>query len=237
MFPKVNPRTLRNEALDILRNAIITGALLPGQHLIENELSEQMAISRSPIREALRSLEEDGLVEAIPNQGCFVKSYNNQEILEIFTLRAALENLAGELLITQNLLVAQDIACLDDYIIRQRQAIEGQDIHALTSLDMDFHEYLCHKSGSKLLLKTWRSLRNRIQVLFYQRFRLQEQVSETVDADHRRILDVLQQGDLEELSRLNKEISTRVALECIAVFQKYEVTQFGLKQLGFSTRR
>lgn len=220
-FPKANPKTLRSEALNILRSAIINGQLLPGEHLKEVDLSEKMAISRSPIREALRSLEEENLVESVPNQGCFVKTYSMREIQEIFALRAALENLACELLIGEHRLDDNDFDELENYIVRQKHAIQQQDINGLTSLDMDFHEFLCRKSGSTLLWKTWRGLRNQVQVLFYKRFRVNEQISETVDEDHREILSALRRGDLDELAHLNKTINARVANECIAVFQQF----------------
>jgi DNA-binding GntR family transcriptional regulator len=221
IFSKPAPRTLRNEALDMLRRAIITGQLIPGQHLKEIELSEQMEISRSPVREALRTLEEEGLVESVPNQGCFVKSYGPQQIVEIFTLRTALENLAGELVIQQDALDGADFEALNDLVVRQDQAAQARDLHTLTGLDMDFHEYLCRKSGSELLLKTWRGLRNQIQVLFYQRFQVQERifVSETMQEDHHLILKALREKDLPALTALNKAINARVVDECIASFR------------------
>ena len=218
IFGRATPRTLRTEVVDMLRDAIVRGQLLPGEHLKENEIAEQMSVSRSPVREAFRQLEQEGLIEAFPNQGCYVKTFDAKEIEDIFTLRAVLENLAFETVITQNLLQPSDWTHLEDLIEQQRIAIVEQRFNKLTNLDMDFHEFFCEKSGSKHLLQMWRSLRGQIQILFFQRFRALERVPETVDTDHHEMMEILQAGDLERIKKLNREVNARVAQDCIEVF-------------------
>jgi DNA-binding GntR family transcriptional regulator len=217
IFGKAVSKTLRTEVLEMLRDAIVSGKLEPGEHLKENEIAEQMSVSRSPVREAFRQLEQEGLIVSIPNQGCYVKSFSAKEIEEIFTLRATLENLACELVIQGEKLTPADYGHLETYVERQRDAIGAQAFDLLTRLDMDFHEFICRKSESERLLKMWQSLRGQIQVLFYQRFRALERVPETVDSDHEDILASLRNGDIQEIQLLNKEINARVARECIAV--------------------
>lgn len=218
LLSKPTSKTLRTEVKDILHSAIVSGQLNPGEHLKESEIASQLSVSRSPVREALRQLEQDGLVVSVPNQGCYVKTYTPKEIDEIFTLRSALENLACELIIQGNKLSEQDWVRLDWFVEKQREAIDAQAFDELTELDMDFHEFICEKSDSERLLTMWRSLRGQIQVLFYQRFRALEQVPQTVDVDHMAILDALRLGDIEETTTLNKQINARVAQECIDIF-------------------
>lgn len=218
LLSKPTSKTLRTEVKAILHDAIVNGQLNPGDHLKESDLAAQLSVSRSPIREALRQLEQDGLVVSVPNQGSYVKAYTHKEIDEIFTLRAALENLACELIIQGNRLSSQDWEHLDWFIEKQREAIDAQAFDELTELDMDFHEFICEKSGSKRLLTMWQSLRGQIQVLFYQRFRVLEQVPQTVDVDHMAILEALRLADIEEITKLNKRINARVAQECINIF-------------------
>ncbi len=203
----------------MLRDAIITGKILPGEHLKETELAEQMSVSRSPVREALRQLEQEDLIVAIPNQGCFVKSFSVSEIEEIFTLRATLETLAFEILVEENKLGEEDWEIIEEFLHKQREAIDAKAFDQLTKYDMDFHEFLCEKTGFERLLKMWRSLRSQIQVLFYQRFRVLAEVPQTVDTDHEEFLNALRQGDLERLREMNKSINEGVAKDCIAVFQ------------------
>ena len=215
LFDRIQPRTLRAEIVDMLRDAIVSGRLKPGEHLKESIIAEQMSVSRIPVREAFRQLEQEGLILSIPNQGSFVKVFDEKDIREIFTLRGALESLACELVLSDGTLEPEDLAHLEGYIEQQRKAIEAQDFDRLTSLDMDFHEFICRKSESERLLKTWRSLRAQVEVLFHQRFRTYDWIPQTVEIDHSAILEALRRGDLQRIAQVHKEINARVAEECI----------------------
>jgi DNA-binding GntR family transcriptional regulator len=212
-------RTLRTEVVDIIRDAIVSGGLKPGEHLKETAIANQLSVSRSPVREAFRQLEQEGLIISIANQGSFVKSFDEDDVREIFTLRATLEDLACEIILREGKLQPADFKRLEDYIERQRDAIAAEDFNRLTELDMQFHELICSKSGFGRLLKMWQGLRAQIQVLFYQRFQAFEQVPQTVDTDHSAILKALRKGDLAMFSEINKEINARVAEECVQVIR------------------
>ena len=225
VFDKAVSRTLRTEVVSMIRDAIVTGKLKPGERLKESALARQMSVSRSPIREALRQLEQEGLIVSIPNQGSFVKVFDENDVREIFTLRATLEDLACEIILEQGKLQPADLEHLAVLIERQKEAIEARDFDRLTTLDMEFHEYICRKSDFKRLLKMWRSLRTQIQVLFLQRFQAFDWVPETVDTDHSAILDTLREGDAGRFSQINKEINARVANECIEVLRSIAARQ------------
>jgi DNA-binding GntR family transcriptional regulator len=212
-------RTLRTEVVDIIRDAIVSGGLKPGEHLKETAIANQLSVSRSPVREAFRQLEQEGLIISIANQGSFVKSFDEDDVREIFTLRATLEDLACEIILREGKLQPADFKRLEDYIEQQRDAIAAEDFNRLTELDMQFHELICSKSGFGRLLKMWQGLRAQIQVLFYQRFQAFEQVPQTVDTDHSAILKALRKGDLAMFSEINKEINARVAEECVQVIR------------------
>jgi DNA-binding GntR family transcriptional regulator len=225
MFNKATSRTLRTEVVDMIRDAIVSGRLKPGEHLKETVLAEQMSVSRSPVREALRQLEEEGLIVSIPNQGSFVKVFDEKDIKEIFTLRAALEDLACEIVLRDGKLQLADFRRFEAYIEQQREAIKAQDFDRLTKLDMAFHEFICKKSEFERLLKMWQSLSGQIQVLFYQRFQTFDEVPQTVDIDHSAILEALRHGDAERFSRINREVNARVAEECIQVIRLINAEQ------------
>jgi DNA-binding GntR family transcriptional regulator len=215
LFDRIQPRTLRAEIVDVLRDAIVSGKLESGEHLKESVIAEQMSVSRIPVREAFQQLEQEGLIVSIPNQGSFVKVFDEKDIREIFTLRGALESLACELVLSNDLLQPEDLEHLEGYVDQQREAIDARDFDRLTKLDMDFHEFICRKSESERLLKTWRSLRAQIQVLFLQRFRTYDWIPETVETDHSAIMKALRQGDVQRVAQVHKEINARVAEECI----------------------
>ena len=214
-FQRIEPKTLRSEIVDSIRDAIVSGRLQPGEHLKESVIADQMSVSRIPVREAFRQLEQEGLIVSIPNQGSFIKVFVDKDIEEIFTLRAALEGLACEIVLKEEKLGPADFESLEDYVARQREAIDARDFDGLTKLDMDFHEFICRKSESERLLKMWRSLRAQIQVLFHQRFRTFDWIPQTVETDHASILEALHQGDVQKAHQVHKEINARVAAECM----------------------
>ncbi len=218
LFERIKPNTLRDEVVDMIRDAIVSGELRPGEHLKENVIADQMAISRSPIREALHQLEQEGLIVSIPNRGRFVKDFDEKDIREIFTLRAALESLACELITEFGKLQPSDFEQLEDCINGQREAVEAQDFDRLTELDMRFHEHICTKAGHERLWKVWQSLHAQLRVVFHKRFRaMPDYVPQTAINDHQAILEALRQRDVESATQLNKEINARVAEECIQI--------------------
>jgi DNA-binding GntR family transcriptional regulator len=225
LFNKATSRTLRTEVVDMIRDAIMTGKLKPGEHLKEAVLAKQMSVSRSPVREALCQLEQEGLIVSIPNQGRFVKMFDEKDIEEIFILRAALEDLACEIILKNGKLQPTDFQRLEVYIEQQREAIAARDFDQLTKLDMGFHEFICRRSESERLLKMWQSLRAQMQVFFYQRFQTLDWVPETVDTDHSAILEALRRGDLQRFSQISREINARVAEECMQVVRLINAEQ------------
>jgi DNA-binding GntR family transcriptional regulator len=216
VFNKIKPSTMKHQVVDLIRDAIIRGDLAPGEHLTEVSLCEQMAVSRAPIREALRQLELDGLVTNFPNRGCFVTEFTEQDVVEVFSMRATLECMAIEWAAPN--LSADDFHALRLVIEDQRQAMVTNKLDALTKLDMRFHEYLLIKANNRRLLKAWQEQSNQCQVLMNRRFRtLSNCTPGTVISDHTAILHALEGGDTTAAIRLTKDISQRVQKELIQI--------------------
>ena len=97
-MPKLNYKTLRQEVVDEIRQRILTGDFQAGERIKENEMAQQLGVSRGPVREALRQLEQEGLVQYERNVGCSVAQVSGQDVYEICLLRATLEILAARLL-------------------------------------------------------------------------------------------------------------------------------------------
>jgi len=219
IFAPIAARTIQHEIVDLIRDAALRGDIDLGQHLPEQELAEQMRVSRIPVREAMRQLEQEGLVMRIPNRGCFVADFSEQDVIEIFSLRATLEMMAIELA-TPNI-TAQDIANLRAIIEAQRKAIEARDYNELTQLDLKFHEYICIKANHGRLLKMWRSQYVQALLLINWRFRLLPHYTpHTVIPDHSQITAALERGDAHTAIELTKAISQRVTNECIEVIRR-----------------
>ncbi len=190
VFARIEQRTVQGAVVDLVRDAIIGGILAPGERLTESVIAGQMAVSRAPLREALRELEQEGLVVRIPNRGCFVTSFSEHDVTEIFSLRATLECMSIRWAMTN--LSADDFATLRSSVEEARQAILANDPDELTRLDMEFHEYICKKAHHGRLLRAWLTNNAQARMLLNSRFRLlSDYTPETVLSDHSKLIDYL----------------------------------------------
>lgn len=213
LFGQITQRNVDDEIVKKLRTAIIDGQIPVGSHLNETEIAKQMAISRIPIREALRRLEQEGLVVRQPNRGVFVIKFTEKDVHEVFSLRANLESMAFEWAIPN--LSAKDIGELRELVANQEKAIREENYEELSRLDMRFHEYICIKANHSRLLKSWHEQHAQSQMLLNIRFRkMSEYTPETVIKDHERILNAIENGDTRTAIDLTAQISERVAAEC-----------------------
>lgn len=155
-------KSLREQALSALRIAITSGELEPGRHLVETELSDMLQISRGTLREALRQLEQEGLLSAGPRGRLSVRHLDNKEIRDIFAVRAALESLAARTLC--------ELPERQHVISSLRSAVEAMAAAAESSLeeriesDLEFHRTLCRLTGNDTLLHSWEALEGSIRM-------------------------------------------------------------------------
>ena len=191
LFPSLRQSTLRMSALTIIRDSILSGALRPGQQLVQAEIAAQMNVSRAPIREALRQLEEEGLVETIPYRGTFVSRVTRRDIRELYSLRGALESLAARLAIAR--CSVEDIVQLETIVARMSEAADSADYQALNAADVEFHTQLCVLSDHRHLLRMWRTNINLIRRILSFRNRLN--TPHVVVAMHTPILEAVRHRD------------------------------------------
>jgi DNA-binding GntR family transcriptional regulator len=153
--------TLRERALEALRSAILSGRYRPGDHLGEVELATHLGVSRGTVREALRHLQQEGLVTA-GNRGMLrVNEISPTEVRELFRVRAALESLAVTEII-RSADRARAVATLREALARL-ESTEG-DFAANLEADLNFHLLLCRLSGNSMLVEAWRYLEGRVRV-------------------------------------------------------------------------
>lgn len=153
--------TLRERALDALRTAITTGGYSPGDHLGEVELANRLGVSRGTVREALRHLQQEGLVTAGARGMLRVNQLSAAEVRDLFRVRAALEGLA----VTE--IIASDHRDRTAAALRRSvAALQGteSDFAARVEADLAFHLLLCRESGNSMLVDSWRHLEGRIRV-------------------------------------------------------------------------
>ncbi|MDS2173179.1 GntR family transcriptional regulator [Nesterenkonia sp. CL21] len=163
-LPKLNRMTLREQVLESLRDAILTGTFRPGDHLAETELAESYGVSRGTVREALRTLQQAGLVTGDSRGKVRVRTLGAEEIREIFHVRAALETLAAEEIIARG-----DAATVASELRALLPPARGAAVDYLKRLNLDlaFHQRLCELSDNTTLLETWQGLEGRMRVVMF----------------------------------------------------------------------
>ncbi len=213
IFNRVKSASLREQVVEQIRTAIIEGRLKPNDHIVEQDLTDQLGVSRTPVREALILLEREGLVVSVPNRGSFVRVFREEDVTAIFSMRITLESFAAELMYEK--LIPSDYDYLYGLIEQQRQAIERGDFKAVRSTDMLFHQYLIEKADHPLLLRSWEELVAQIAAVLFIRAETMPDYNEYLAvADHKKILDGFIQHDLLAIKAQHKVINDRVAEEC-----------------------
>jgi len=188
------PPSLVDVAAEALRRMIVGGALLPGDRIVENQLTHELGISRPPLREALRLLEREGLVRQLPRRGAIVTPLTLHDVYEIFTLRREYERLAVKLGVP-----VRDPARL----VRCRTALEGMEKAAaagdeagLSEYAFEFHLSVIGLSGHQRLEDSYRSLQ--LQMLLCMAMNRRARADEGLVEDaarHRQLLDRIEAGD------------------------------------------
>lgn len=211
---QIQPVSLREQVVEQVRTAIIEGRLRPHDHITEATLTEQLGVSRTPVREALILLEREGLVVFAPNRGAFVRAFNAEDVNDIFSMRIALENFAAECSIEH--MTDSDFARLERIIEQQQLAIDQSDFTNLRSLDMDFHRLLVRSSGNRLLIRNWEEIVAQIAALLYIRSESYPDYDERrAIHDHQAILQAYRARDLEAVKAANRRINEQTAQECL----------------------
>jgi DNA-binding GntR family transcriptional regulator len=157
-------RTLSDQIADQLRQAILAGHLKPNQRLVEQEIAETMETSRGPVRDAIKLLENEGLVVRQSHRGTFVAELDLKDVEEIYTLREALESLALKYAIMNA--TEEQIHELERLVdIMNNLAQQDYSQIDATDIDLEFHHTLCKISGHKRVMATWEALSAQIRLL------------------------------------------------------------------------
>jgi DNA-binding GntR family transcriptional regulator len=185
--------TLRERALEALRAAITSGGYRPGDHLGEVELAAHLGVSRGTVREALRHLQQEGLVTA-GNRGMLrVNEISPTEVRELFRVRAALESLAVTEII-RSADRARAVAALREALARL-ESTEG-DFAANLEADLNFHLLLCRLSGNSMLVDAWRYLEGRVRVTIMN-YESDEKPTMMSRDRHLPVVEAIESGDID----------------------------------------
>lgn len=154
-------KPLREQILNILRSAIISGEFKPGQSLVESEIATRLGVSRAPVREALQTLSAEALVDTVPYHGTVVKVLNRRDIVELYSLRAVFEIFAIQRIIELN--TPNAISTLRTVADDMMTAAQAGDIKLVTEIDRQFHDTLILLSDHQLLAMSWNNISMRVR--------------------------------------------------------------------------
>ena len=150
-------KPLREVVSDALRQAIQDGVLKPGERLMEIPLAEELGVSRTPIREAIRKLELDGFVVMIPRRVAYLSNITLKDITQVFEIRSALEELAAGLAAER--ITTEELENLERMLVEINEYMESKDMDKVVAADIEFHEVLYKASRNERLAEIVNNLR------------------------------------------------------------------------------
>jgi len=186
--------SLKDKVKKILRDEIIINKLKPGERVVETEVAKRLGISQVPVREALRGLEEEGLIRTVKYKGAFVTEINKTEMYHVFSLRASIETNAIEIITPY--LTNKKLGELYDIVEQMKN--EKPDYLLQSKLDMDFHRTIISWSGIETYNRIWSMLNSHIQRYITVLNPEIKIMPEEVYTYHLKLVEVLKEKDIQK---------------------------------------
>ena len=211
--PMMESRPIREIAYEVLKKAIITGEIPAGERIVETDYADRLHISRTPLREALRKLERDGLVEYVMRRGVIVHAFTTEDVEQIYTIRNCLEMLTLPDIIEKA--TPEDIAHLRELLAKMDELNAKNDVEALSPVAREFHTAITAISGKNRILRVIEG-----QDEYIRRFSAmaikQEDRRNDANEEHHRLVDLIEQKDLPAFEALMKQHIERSKECCLA---------------------
>lgn len=192
MSSNVQFDSLTDNIVGVVRERILKGEYKIGEKIKETHIAEELAVSRTPIRKAFKQLEQEGLIEYVPNRGCFAKGFTKRDIEDIYAIRKALEELTAEW--AEARITDAEIAELEEKCGEMQAYVDSCDSANVLSANKEFHEIIYKATGSRFMSQVLRSYKEYIEQttkpIFYEPKFLQQIVDE-----HRAIVTAFQEHD------------------------------------------
>ena len=198
-------KPLRELVCENIRQAIIDGTFSPGERLMEIQLADEMGVSRTPVREAIRKLELEGFVVMIPRRGTYVADISIKDITEIYEIRISLDVLAAGLAAER--ITDEELATLNGYLVEISKHVPGMNMDKIVELDSAFHDVLYHASRNERLESIINNLREQLTGIRGRSMSAPGRMVETMD-EHRALVEAIAARDVERAQR-----AARVHLE------------------------
>ena len=195
-------KPLRDIVFETLREAIINQTLKPGERLMEIQLADEMGVSRTPVREAIRKLELEGLVVMVPRKGAYVAGISMKDIHEVYELRSALEALAASLAAAR--ITDEELEKMERQVLKEAEETELNNLSGIVAIDTTFHDLLYQAAHNQRLVQFINILQEQLQ-----RFRAASLSkpgrSKTALDEHKKIVEALGERDARLAAKLATE--------------------------------
>lgn len=203
---------LREVVCEALREAIRNGVLQPGERLMEIKLAEELGVSRTPVREAIRKLELEGYVIMMPRRGTYVASLSIRDINEVFEIRTSLDSLAAGLAAER--ITEEELERLERLLVIIGEYIEQNDMEKIVETDTEFHDLLYQASRNSRLIGIIMTLHEQLTRFRAMSMTYPGRLKETLE-EHSRIVEAIAQGNVKlarKASELHMERSEKTLL-------------------------
>lgn len=195
---------LRDVVFNTLRQAILRGELKPGERLMEIQLANKLGVSRTPIREALRKLELEGLVNMVPRKGAEVADITEKSLRDVLEVRKALEELSVQLACEK--ITEEEIEELKRVAERFKDTLDDKDVTKIAEADVAFHDVIYTATDNQKLILLLNNLREQMYRYRVEYLKKEEAYPQLI-AEHEELID--------NISKRNKEEATRIMCEHI----------------------
>lgn len=195
-------KPLRELVLEAIREAIKSGVLKPRERLMEIQLAEELGVSRTPIREALRKLELEGFIVMVPRKGAYVADISFKDIADVFEIRTALEGLAAGLAAER--ITDEELEDMERHLVEKADAIARQDMDRLIEVDTNFHEAIYKASRNQRLWVIINNLREQIQRFRTTSLAYPGRMQQSLN-EHRHLVEAIQARDPQLARQLAQE--------------------------------
>ena len=206
-------RPLRELVCETIRQAIVDGVFSPGERLMEIQLADEMGVSRTPVREAIRKLELEGFVVMIPRRGTYVADISIKDINEVYEIRTSLEVLAAGLAAER--ISDEELETMQRLLVEIGQHIEDGNIEKIVEIDTAFHDVLYKASRNKRLAGIINNLREQITVIRRRSMMYPGRLQNTME-EHRILVDSIAAHDVDRAqnsARLHMENAEHTLLK------------------------
>ncbi|GFI62291.1 putative D-xylose utilization operon transcriptional repressor [Clostridiales bacterium] len=208
--------TMKHQTYQIIKKEICDGNFPPGKWLQEKELAEKLNVSRSPVREALKQLVDEGLAIEYPNKGVFVKEFTSRDIEEIYEVRILLESYAIKNSVKT--ITSKNIQEMKEILQSLIEFYKENDLASYIEIDTKLHEYIINLGGNSLVVDIYRRIYSQTQQFRIYSLTTQRRFDDSAE-EHRRIVENIASGDWEEADRINKIHLTLAREEIIEHFE------------------